>query len=137
MSAMQQTNDAGKTILVVDDEVRVRGVLEQLLEDEGYQVAAVRNGKEAIEYLEQNTTAPCLILLDMMMPEMTGVEFLTHQQSNATLATIPVVAMSASLYLAQNADVFGVTEYIHKPFDFPELLSIVTRHCGSGTPLNG
>ncbi len=134
---MQQTNDAGKTILVVDDEVRVRGVLEQLLEDEGYQVAVVRNGKEAIEYLEQNTTAPCLILLDMMMPEMTGVEFLTHQQSNATLANIPVVAMSASLYLAQNTDVFGVTEYIHKPLDFPELLSIVTRHCGSGTPLNG
>ncbi len=134
---MQETNVTDKTILVVDDEARVRSALTQLLEDEGYQVAVVRNGKEAIDYLEQSTTAPCLILLDMMMPEMTGVEFLTHQQSNATLANIPVVAMSASLYLAQNADVFGVAEYIHKPFDFPELLSIVTRHCGSGTPLNG
>jgi len=129
---MQETNGTGPTILVVDDEARVRNALAQLLEDEGYQVAVVRNGKEAIEYLEQNATPPCVILLDMMMPEMSGVQFRTHQQSHAALASIPVVAMSASLYLAQSVDVLGVTDYVHKPFDIPELLSIITRHCGYG-----
>ncbi|HSH78317.1 MAG TPA: response regulator [Herpetosiphonaceae bacterium] len=98
---MQETNGTDKTILVVDDEARVRNALAQLLEDEGYQVAVVRNGKEAVEYLEQHTNPPCLILLDMMMPEMTGVQFRTHQQSTPALASIPVVAMSANLYLAQ------------------------------------
>ncbi len=134
---MQQTNATDKTILVVDDEARVRSALTQLLEDEGYQVAVVRNGKEAIDYLEQSTTAPCLILLDMMMPEMSGVQFRTHQQSNPVLANIPVVVMSASLYLAQSADVLGVAEYIHKPFDIDALLSIVTRHCGYGNNIDG
>ncbi len=134
---MQETNGTDKTILVVDDEARVRNALAQLLEDEGYQVAVVRNGKEAVEYLEQHTNPPCLILLDMMMPEMTGVQFRTHQQSTPALASIPVVAMSANLYLAQAAEVLGVTEYVQKPFDIPELLSIVTRHCGYGSSLYG
>ncbi len=134
---MQQRNGARTTILVVDDEASVGGALEQFLEDEGYQVAIVGSGKEAIEYLEQNIPPPCLILLDMMMPEMTGAEFRAHQQSNARLASIPVVAMSASLFLAQNAEVLGVTDYVLKPFDIPTLLSIITRYCGSGNPLPG
>jgi CheY-like chemotaxis protein len=134
---MQQTKVTDKTILVVDDEARVRNALAQLLEDEGYQVAVVRNGQEAIDYLEQSATAPCLILLDMMMPEMTGVQFRTYQQSHAALANIPVVAMSASLYLAQAVEALGVTEYLHKPFDIDELLSIVARHCGFGNAIDG
>ena len=134
---MQPPKVTDKTILVVDDEARVRSALTQLLEDEGYQVAVVRNGQEAIDYLAQSATAPCLILLDMMMPEMSGVQFRTYQQSHAALASIPVVAMSASLYLAQAVEVLGVTEYLHKPFDVDALLAIVARHCGYGNVLDG
>src|ERR687886_820537 len=104
---MQPPKGTDKTILVVDDEARVRSALTQLLEDEGYQVAVVRNGQEAIDYLAQSATAPCLILLDLMMPELSGVQFRTYQQRHAALARIPVVAMSASLYLAQAVEVLG------------------------------
>jgi CheY-like chemotaxis protein len=134
---MQQTKVTDKTILIVDDESGVRSALAELLKDEGYQVAVVRNGQEAIDYLDQSATVPCLILLDLIMPEMTGVQFRTHQQSNSALASIPVVAMSASLYLAQAVEVLGVTEYLHKPFDIDALLSIVTRHCGHGNAIDG
>ncbi len=121
-----------KTILIVDDERSIRSALADLLEDEVFSVAVVRNGQEAITYLEQATERPCLILLDMMMPEMTGLQFRRHQQEHPALADIPVVAMSANLHLAQAAQLLGVTDYLHKPFDLPTLLSAVVRNCGSG-----
>lgn len=122
-----------KTILIVDDERSIRNALADLLEDEGYAVAVVRNGQEAITFLQQAAEQPCLILLDMMMPEMTGLQFRRHQQAHPALADIPVVAMSANLHLAQAAQVLGVTDYLQKPFDLPTLLSAVVRNCGYAT----
>ena len=119
-----------KTILIVDDDLSIRSALAELLEDEGYLVAVVRTGQEAIRYLEQHSQPPCLILLDMMMPEMSGLEFRRYQQEHPPLANIPVVAMSANLHLAQAAQVLGVTDYLQKPFDLPTLMSAVVRNCG-------
>lgn len=120
----------GTTILIVDDEHSIRSALAQLLEEEGYAVAVVRNGQDALRYLELTNQPPCLILLDMMMPEMSGLQFRREQQEHAALANIPVVAMSANLHLAQAAQVLGVTDYLQKPFDLNDLLSAVVRNCG-------
>ncbi len=119
-----------KTILIVDDERTIRSALADVLEDEGYGVAVVRNGQEAIAYLQEAPQPPCLILLDMIMPKMTGLQFRRHQQAHPALADIPVVAMSADLHLAQAAQVLGVTDYLQKPFDLATLLSAVVRNCG-------
>ena len=119
-----------KTILIVDDELSIRSALAELLEDEGYTVAVVRTGREAIQYLQQHAQPPCLILLDMMMPEMSGLEFRRYQQEHPPLGEIPVVAMSANLHVAQAAQLLGVTDYLQKPFDLPSLISAVVRHCG-------
>jgi CheY-like chemotaxis protein len=120
----------GKTILIVDDESSIRSVLAELLEEEGYHVAVVRTGQEAIDYLNSGETQPCLILLDMLMPEMTGLEFRRLQQEQPQLAEIPVIAMSANLHVAQAAQVLGVNDYLQKPFDLQTLLSTVVRNCG-------
>lgn len=127
---MTERQFAAKTILIVDDERGIRGALADILEDEGYGVAVVRSGREALDYLHQTTEQPCLILLDLIMPEMSGVEFRIHQQEEAVLAEIPVIVMSANLHLAQATHILGVDEYLQKPFDVDILMSAVIRHCG-------
>ena len=116
-----------KPILIVDDERSIRGVLADILADEAYQVVAVRNGREALDYLHHSAALPGLILLDMLMPGGSGVEFLSCQQQEPALATIPVVAMSSCLHLAQQTHVLGVAEYLVKPFQLADLLSTITR----------
>ena len=64
-------------ILVVDDDAEIRESLSDLLSDEGHRVRAAANGKEALELLRQ-TPAPCMILLDLMMPVMNGWQFVTR-----------------------------------------------------------
>ena len=127
---MEATQQRDKTVMIVDDESGIRGALAGILEDEGYEVVVVRNGLEAINHLHQSDKLPCLILLDMIMPEVSGVEFLSQQHSEPALAGIPVVVMSGNLYLAQQTHILGVTDYLLKPFDVDELLSTVTRICG-------
>jgi CheY-like chemotaxis protein len=91
------------TILIVEDESRIRAVLTEILEDEGYPVASARNGLEALTYLRQQADRPHLILLDLGMPVMTGWEFRAEQQRDPTLAGIPVIVMSALPDLDQKA----------------------------------
>jgi chemosensory pili system protein ChpA (sensor histidine kinase/response regulator) len=74
------------SILVVDDQSASRDMFGELLEDEGYSVACAANGKDALEYLHQAEELPCLILLDLAMPLMTGYEFLSEQQQDGMLS---------------------------------------------------
>ncbi|HSH82334.1 MAG TPA: response regulator [Herpetosiphonaceae bacterium] len=126
---MEETRRRDRLIMVVDDESSIRSAIADILEDEGYEVVVVRNGKEAMNYLHANSPLPCLILLDLIMPEVSGVEFLNRQHSEPMLAEIPVIAMSGDFYLAQQTPVLGVADYLLKPFDVDELLTTVTRVC--------
>ena len=124
-----------RTILLVDDDRGVQHALADVLEDEGYQVAVVGSGREALDYLHRSAQLPALILLDLVMPNMSGVEFRMHQQHEPLLAQIPVVVMSANMHLAQATHILGVREYLQKPFDWDTLLAVVFRHCGYGAAL--
>jgi CheY-like chemotaxis protein len=84
-----------RTILVVDDDSAIRDSLSELLQDEGYLVARAQNGQQALEFLRANG-APCLILLDLMMPVMDGFEFIDQQRGDPALAGIPVVVITAA-----------------------------------------
>ena len=81
---------ARKTILVVDDEIDVRESLQDALEDEGYNVVLARNGKEALQLLP-SLERPCAVLLDVIMPVMSGPEFYEAIRARPDLADIPVL----------------------------------------------
>src|SRR5215510_5543427 len=81
-------------VLIVEDDADLREMMAQLLSLEGFQTAAVANGREALEYL-QGGEAPHLILLDLMMPVMDGWEFRRQQQADPSLSRVPVIVLSA------------------------------------------
>jgi CheY-like chemotaxis protein len=126
-------------IVVVEDDADIREALVDLLEAEGYSVNAFENGKKALEGLRR-AAHPCLILLDLMMPEMNGLEFLRARQNQGT-EIIPTYVVSA----VANADVLqarDVVGYLRKPVDLHRLLEVVEAHCrqpanhGGPTPVS-
>jgi CheY-like chemotaxis protein len=116
------------SILVVDDDPDVRDSLTDILSEEGYRVAGVKNGREALEYLRA-ATRPSLILLDMMMPEMDGWSFRLEQQKLPDLAAIPVVILSAHGNVRDAALALGAADYLRKPLRIDSLLEIAERYC--------
>jgi CheY-like chemotaxis protein len=119
------------SILVVDDESSMREMLAEVLEEEGYRVACAANGLEAITYLRAASAHPCVILLDLMMPVMSGWEFREEQRHDPVLASIPVVVLSAVQNLAHEAKAIGVTRHLPKPIDFASLLDTVEHYCAA------
>ena len=98
----------------------------QLLTLEGFQAATVSNGREALDYLE-DSNAPNLILLDLMMPVMDGWEFRRHQRQNPDLSGVPVIVLSA---LDQNrTGGLDPVAFLKKPLDFDRLLQLVRSYC--------
>ena len=116
------------TILIVEDETPIRSVITEILEYEGYPVASVRNGIEALAYLRQQAELPRLILLDLGMPVMTGWAFREEQQRDPRLAHIPVIIMSATIQLDRTAAALNATGFLDKPVDIHTLLSKVARY---------
>src|SRR4051794_20809073 len=83
-----------RPILVVDDSVSIREALRELLEVEGYSVAEAENGREALERLRTQPT-PSLVILDLIMPVMTGTEFIWAARLHAASPRVPIVVLSA------------------------------------------
>ena len=98
-----------------------------LLEGEGFDVAAAANGAEALRVL--NETRPSVILLDLMMPVMTGDEFRERQLADARFAHVPVICMTAAHDGKERAERLHADEYFQKPVDFEQLLTAVRSHC--------
>lgn len=115
------------SVLIVEDDDEVREAIDALLELEGFRVRMARNGQEALDLLHSMAAPPQVILLDLMMPVMNGVEFLAAARKDAALAHIPVVVMSAYSHLAE--EVQDVAAYIKKPVDVGRLLETVRRYC--------
>lgn len=116
---------AGETLLVVDDDPVIQKLLQVNFEMEGYQVVLAGDGVEALEKVAE--APPDLIVLDVMMPRMDGLEAAERLKADAATASIPVIILSAK---AQDTDVkagraTGADEYMTKPFDPLELLDRV------------
>jgi len=109
------------TVLIVDDEYAGRETLQSVLEGEGYQLEMAENGFQAIE--KAKALLPDVILLDVMMPGMTGFEVCQHIRSDPQVAEIPIIILTAlddreSMLKSLKA---GADDFISKPFDRYEL----------------
>ena len=118
-----------QTVLVVEDDLDIRESIAETLDDEGFHVAAAANGREALRKLEGAGGAPCVILLDLMMPDMDGWQFRKEQARNPTLATIPVVVVSADGNVGETAQSLGAAGHLRKPIQIHELVEMVLRFC--------
>ncbi|WP_394838997.1 response regulator [Pendulispora rubella] len=119
------------SVLVVDDDVDIRETISMILEDEGYAVACASNGREALEYLREHQ-APNLILLDLMMPVMDGVEFCNRQRQDPRIAEIPVVIVTASGQAKEQCAALNVKAFIYKPLALDTLLEKVEQWSSRG-----
>lgn len=108
-------------ILVVDDDPTIRSVLEALLEDEGFTPVMAVNGREAVDIVEEDP--PALILMDLMMPIMSGIDAARHLKSKEETAGIPIIAMSAGFVLREAIDELQADSIISKPFDLDALIA--------------
>jgi CheY-like chemotaxis protein len=116
-----------KSVLIVEDDDDVRGALAAFLEAEGYSVLEASDGAAGLRELRAQSV--CLVLLDLWMPNMNGWEFRAEQMKDAALADVPVVVISADHAAARKATALGVSGYMTKPIELPELLDWVARHC--------
>jgi putative two-component system response regulator len=115
-------------VLIVDDDDDIREIVCSLLLRKGYPVRQAAHGGEALEQL-QAEPLPALILLDLMMPHMSGEEFRERQLADARLAAIPVVVLSGAGDLGDAGRKLQV-EAIAKPIELSLLVSTVARYCG-------
>ncbi|MDD5329106.1 MAG: sigma-54 dependent transcriptional regulator [Sulfuricella sp.] len=120
-------------ILVVDDEVGIRELLREILEDEGYTVALAENASAARDY--RSRKRPDLVLLDIWMPDTDGVTLLKEWESNGLL-TMPVIMMSGhgTIDTAVEATRIGAADFLEKPISLQKLLGTVERAVKKGEP---
>ncbi|MFD1884327.1 response regulator [Paenibacillus wenxiniae] len=114
-----------KKILIVDDQNGIRLLLVELFSNEGYEMFQAANGKEALQIVEQHV--PDLVLLDMKIPGMDGLEILRHIKQ--THPRIHVIMMTAygELDIIQQAKDLGAMSHFTKPFDIDEMREAVDR----------
>jgi CheY-like chemotaxis protein len=116
------------TVLIVDDDPDIRECLMTWFEYAGYNAVGAKDGRHALSLLGKSQP-PCLILLDLMMPVMTGWEFLSARRSDAKIAKVPVVVLSA---IGDSKVIVceGANAVLRKPIDGHDLLEVVKAYCG-------
>lgn len=100
-------------------------MLAVLLESEGFEVQTASNGAEALAAM--HATRPAVILLDLMMPVMSGDEFRRRQLAEPEYATVPVICMTAAHDGPQRAQRLNATQYFQKPVNFDDLITAVRQ----------
>jgi CheY-like chemotaxis protein len=113
-------------ILVVDDDQDILEAVAAVLEGAGYRALTAANGAEALLRLQK--AAPCVVLLDLMMPIMNAWEFVAAKQRDPALAPIPIVVMTGFRRIA-NIDELGAAQILEKPIPLETLIATVTRFC--------
>ncbi len=124
--------DTRQTIVVVDDNPDIVNIVKAILEGKGYNVLTAYSGAELFVCLEQQK--PDLIILDIMMPEMDGLQVLTRLKNASETSSIPVILLTAKV---QYEDVLGgyklgADYYITKPFTSTQLINGINLLLGEG-----
>ena len=125
---MEESTKSKNDILVVDDSPNNLLLLFTRLSEEGYMVRTAKNGPTALSVIDSKV--PDLILLDIMMPEMTGFEVMERLKQKDHLKDVPIILISAKNETRDITKGFklGAVDYITKPFEFDEVLSRIKTH---------
>lgn len=113
-----------KRILVIDDDMPLRGMLAAALRQHGFQVLLAGDGEEGQRAL--NIHHPHIILLDLAMPKVNGWDFLQRLQQTGHLGRVPIIVLSAHLHVDPQAVLqMGVSAILPKPFNIHELIDLI------------
>lgn len=121
-------------VLVVDDDLDVREMLELFLTHSGFGIKTAANGAEALRRMHEEK--PCLVLLDLMMPVMSGWQFRERQLADPALARIPVVVITAAFDAASVSERLGL-RCLTKPVNLEEVVTIVHQACSRSDASTG
>jgi two-component system cell cycle response regulator DivK len=115
-------------VLVVDDNAINAKLLRLVLESEAYEVETAIDAESALDVLATRT--PCLILMDVQLPGIDGLELTRRLKADPTLASVPIVAVSANAMKgdADRARAAGCDDYITKPIELEAFVQTVTRY---------
>ena len=123
-----------KTILVVDDKANVRQLLDEYLTQQGFRVVTATNGREALYAARQEN--PDVILLDVMMPEMDGLQFLEHYRREKSVPVIILTARDEESDTVVGLEL-GADDYVLKPFRVRELVARIRAVLRRAEPIDG
>jgi len=115
-------------ILIVDDTAFMRRLLQQILQAAGYEVVCAVDGQECLDVV--GAEKPDLVIMDLNMPRMNGLEALRALRADPTTCSLPVLVASASLQDADIAEMerAGANGHVSKPFQARQLLAIIRQH---------
>ena len=133
MNDLQSQNSSGakrladvdkKRVLVIDDDLPLRGMLAAALRQHGFQVLLAGDGAEGQRALTIHN--PDVVLLDLAMPDVNGWDFLQRLQETGHLGRVPIIVVSAHLHVDPQAILqMGVKAILPKPFNLPELIDVI------------
>ena len=116
-----------RTVLVVDDEEINREILGNIIESE-YKVIFAKDGNEALEKLHDESLQISLVLLDILMPQMTGFEVLNQMKEEGLITEIPVIVLTSEKSSEIESLKLGAADFLTKPYDRPEVILARVRH---------
>lgn len=121
-------------VMVVDDSLTVRKITSRMLTREGYEVATAKDGVDGLKQLQDIT--PSIILLDIEMPRMDGFEFARNVRADAKVRNIPIIMITSRTAdkHRNHAMEIGVNEYMGKPYQEDQLLSLIRQYVGLARP---
>jgi CheY-like chemotaxis protein len=109
-------------VLIADDDADIRDVLAEILRMRGYEVTTAPDGERALEIIRKE--APCLLLLDLMMPRTSGWEVAARIKADTTLSSIKILIISAGQFEPPSG-----TQMLRKPLDLGEVLKAARESC--------
>jgi UDP-3-O-[3-hydroxymyristoyl] N-acetylglucosamine deacetylase len=126
-----------ETVLVVDDEERIRSSIRGILSDEGFRVVDTGDAPGVMDLIHRE--APSIVLLDVWMPELDGIELLRRIKSEQPAVPVIMISGHANIQSAVAATKLGAADFIQKPFSVDGLLASISRALdgGSTAPLTG
>src|SRR5580700_5660664 len=122
-----------QTVLVVDDEDRIRSSLRGILSDEGFRVLDTGRAPEVMELIEREH--PAVVLLDVWMPDIDGIELLRRIKSERPAVAVIMISGHANIQSAVAATKLGAADFIQKPFSVTGLLASIARVLDGGNAL--
>jgi DNA-binding response OmpR family regulator len=121
-----------KKVLILEDDPDILFTLSLMLENEGYDVMQLSSGKEI---MEGTAELPDLYVLDKRMPDMDGLDVCRHLRSQEDCKNIPVIIISASPKFGPQAIKAGASDFLEKPFQMKNFLSLIRKYLSDKTDI--